>query len=642
MVASLDFVEEDRIRLIGSLRVLFYQSSTGHRNPAGYHVFLHFSSTKNSKQSFHDELFHARRGKKERLENGLSPLDIGMMVRKWKLSDQGDSKLVSDLAEQLKVKPVIARLLVQRGLDSTEKIESFFNSSLQDQHDPFLMEGMESAVSRVFKALERNEKILIYGDYDVDGTTGAALLYMFFRKLGADVDYYLPDRLKEGYGISTTGIEFAEKNGFTLLISVDCGVSANKEIALASSKGIETIVCDHHEVEVCPAAVAVLDPIKPGSTYPFKFLSGCGVAYKFAKAISANLDKADLPDEYIDLVSIAAAADVVPLVGENRIFVRAGFAAISRHPRAGIKALFQSSHVDHRKLTTGQVSFNIAPRINAVGRLGDAKRAVELLITDNDDVAEEFAQVLEEENSHRRKLDEQTFIEAKDIALTMTSKNSLVLHKDSWHPGVLGIVASRIVETFYKPTLMLATVDGVIRGSARSVVGYNIFAAIRECSDTLLQFGGHKFAAGLALAPDNLQKFSELFERVVSETITEEMKTPIISIDADLDLAEVNGDFMKTLRMFEPFGPHNTKPVFRTLDVQLSDSRIVGNSHLKMKLKAGGVTFDAIKFRNGETTIKPGTMLDVVYSVDENHFAGNVSYQLQLKDFKNSDKSLGG
>lgn len=565
-----------------------------------------------------------------------------MMVRKWKLSDQGDSKVVSDLAEQLKVKRVIAQLLVQRGLDSTKKIESFFYSSLRDQHDPFLMDGMDTAVSRVFKALERNEKILVYGDYDVDGTTGAALLYMFFRKLGADVDYYLPDRLKEGYGISTTGVEFAEKNGFTLLISVDCGVSANKEIALASSKGIETIVCDHHEVEVCPDAVAVLDPIKPGSAYPFKFLSGCGVAYKFAKAISTRLEKADLPDEYIDLVSIAAAADVVPLVGENRIFVRAGFDAISRHPRAGIKALFQSSRVDHRKLTTGQVSFNIAPRINAVGRLGDAKRAVELLITDNDDVAEEFAQVLEEENSHRRKLDEHTFIEAKDIALMMSSKNSLVLHKDSWHPGVLGIVASRIVETFYKPTLMLATVDGVVRGSARSVVGYDIFAAIRACSETLLQFGGHKFAAGLALAPENLQKFSEMFERVVSETITEDMKIPTISIDADLDLVEVNEDFMKTLRMFEPFGPHNTKPVFRTLDVQLSDSRIVGNSHLKMKLKAGGVTFDAIKFRNGESTIKSGTMLDVVYSVDENHFAGNVSFQLQLKDFKNSDKSFGG
>ncbi len=557
-----------------------------------------------------------------------------MMNYRWRLLDQGRVEIVDALADQLGVKRVIAQLLLQRGLDSAGKIKSFFFSDLEDQHDPFLMDSMETAVARVFKALERNEKILIYGDYDVDGTTGAALLYMFFRKLGADVEYYLPDRLKEGYGISTTGIEFAARNGFTLLVSVDCGVSAGKEIGLASSKGIDTIVCDHHEVEECPPAVAVLDPIKPGCPYPFKYLSGCGVAYKFARAVSTKLEKRELPDQYLDLVAIAAAADVVPLVGENRIFVRAGFDGIASHPRAGIKALFQSSRVDHTKLTTGQVSFNIAPRINAVGRLGDAKRAVELLITDNSDVAEEFAQILEEENAHRRTLDEHTFVEAKRLALELTERNASVLHKDSWHPGVLGIVASRIVDAFYKPTLMLATVEGVVRGSARSVVGYDIFAAIRKCSDLLLQFGGHKFAAGLALLPENLQKFAERFEEVVAATITEEMKTPEIAIDADFDLAELNGDFMNTLKKFEPFGPHNTKPVFRTEDVHLTDSRIVGNSHLKMKVKANGVTFDAIKFRNGDTTVKPGTTLDVVYSVDENHYGGNVNFQLQLKDFR--------
>ncbi|HUI31844.1 MAG TPA: single-stranded-DNA-specific exonuclease RecJ [Candidatus Acidoferrales bacterium] len=564
------------------------------------------------------------------------------MIYKWKLSEQGNHELISGLAAQLKVKEVVARLLVQRGFDSPDKIKSFFYSSLQDQHDPFLMDGMDAAVKRVFKALERDEKILIYGDYDVDGTTGAALLYMFFRNLGADVEYYLPDRLKEGYGISTTGIEFAEKNGFTLLISVDCGVSSSREIALALSKGIEAIVCDHHEVELCPEAVAVLDPIKPGCGYPFKFLSGCGVAYKFAKGVSTKLDKPQLPDEYIDLVAIAAAADVVPLTGENRVFVRSGFDAVARRPRAGIKALFQSSHIDHTKLTTGQVSFIIAPRINAVGRLGDAKRAVELLVTDDEDVAEKFAQILEKENLHRKMLDERTFNEARDMASTMLSSNSLVLHKDSWHAGVLGIVASRVVEAFYKPTIMLTTVDGVVRGSARSVVGYDIFAAIRECSDLLFQFGGHKFAAGLALGPGNLQRFQEMFERVVARTITEEMKTPVLAIDADLELTELNDSLVEILKMFEPFGPHNTKPVFRTFGVHLSDARIVGSSHLKMKLKAGGVTFDAIKFRNGEITVKPGSKLDVVYSVDENHYAGSVYYQLHVKDYKNSEKSFGG
>ncbi len=560
----------------------------------------------------------------------------------WKLSEQADDRVTGELARQLNVKPIIAKLLAQRGLDSVEKAKTFFFSSLNDQHDPFLMDGMNAAVDRVFEALERYEKILVYGDYDVDGTTGAALLYMFFRKLGATVEFYIPDRLKEGYGVSTTGVEFASAGGFTLLVTVDCGVAAGKEIAYAASKGIDTIVCDHHEVEDCPDAVAVLDPIKPGCDYPFKYLSGCGVAYKFAKAISIKLGKSELPDEYLDLVAIAAAADVVPLVGENRIFVQAGFNAIASHPRAGIKALLESARLEVGRLTTGQVSFNIAPRINAVGRLGDAKRAVELLITDNADVAEDFAQVLESENSHRKLLDEKTFNEAHELALEMLSKknlNSLVLHRESWHPGVVGIVASRIVETFYRPTIMLATVDGVVRGSARSVAGYDIFAAIRECSDLLLQFGGHKVAAGMALMPENLGRFAEKFEEVVAGTITEDLKTPVISIDADLDLGDVNGDFMKKLKLFEPFGPHNAKPVFRTMNVYLSDARIVGNSHLKMKLRSNGVTFDAIKFRNGDSTVKAGTMLDVVYSVDENHYAGNVYYQLQLKDFRNASES---
>lgn len=560
----------------------------------------------------------------------------------WKLLGQSDDILVQELARQLGVKPILARLLVQRGFDSVGKAKSFFFSSLDDQHDPFLMNGMAKAVERVFTALERYEKILVYGDYDVDGTTGAALLYMFFRKLGANVEFYIPDRLKEGYGISAAGVEFASAGGFTLLVSVDCGVAAGKEIEYASSKGIDTVVCDHHEVEETPKAVAVLDPIKPGCDYPFKFLSGCGVAYKFAKAISMKLGKQELPDEYLDLVAIAAAADVVPLVGENRILVQAGFSAIALQPRAGIKALLESSRVDVRRLTTGQVSFNIAPRINAVGRLGDAKRAVELLITDNADVAEEFAGILDSENSHRKLLDEKTFNEAFEMASRMMSqgdRSSLVLHSEEWHPGVVGIVASRIVETFYRPTIMLATVDGVVRGSARSVAGYDIFAAIRECSSLLTQFGGHKVAAGLALMPENLPKFVETFESVVSRTITEDLKTPVISIDSDLDLGDVSGDFMKTLKMFEPFGPQNAKPVFRTSNVYLADARIVGSSHLKMKLRSNGVTFDAIKFRNGDSNVKRGSRLDIVYSVDENHYAGNVYYQLQLKDFRNSSGS---
>jgi single-stranded-DNA-specific exonuclease len=561
------------------------------------------------------------------------------MIYKWKISEISDSQRITDLAREAGIHEIIAQLLVNRGADSPEKMKKFFHPSLDDQHDPFLMSGMDIAVKRAIAALERDEKIIVYGDYDVDGTTGAALLYMFFRELGADVDYYIPDRLKEGYGISITGVNYALNNGCTLMVSVDCGVAASTEISYGKSRGIETIVCDHHEVETLPDAVAVLDPIKPGCNYPFKYLSGCGVAYKFAKAISIQLSKPALPDSYLDLVAIAAAADVVPLIDENRILVQAGFKAIAEQPRAGIKALLKTSHVDHRKLTTGQISFIVAPKINAVGRLGDARRAVELLVTDNEEVAEDFAQVLENENTHRRMLDERTFIEAQELANELSlngNRNSLVLHKASWHPGVIGIVAARIVEQYYRPTIMLATNDGVIKGSARSIAGYDIFEAIKACSDLLIQFGGHKYAAGLSLDPKNLQQFVEKFEYVVSSTLDDELKTPVIEIDAVLDLNTINGEFMSMLKQFEPFGPQNPRPTFLSQNLFLSDARILNGSHLKMKVKVNGVTYDAIKFRNGETNVRVGDRLDIVYSLEENHYAGNIYYQLQVKDYKKS------
>lgn len=559
------------------------------------------------------------------------------MIYKWKILKISDPQKVTALAKDAGIHEILAQLLVNRGADSLEKAGKFFHPSLNDQYDPFLMNGMDLAVERAIKALERDEKIMVYGDYDVDGTTGAALLYMFFRELGADVDYYIPDRLKEGYGISISGVDYALSNGCTLMVSVDCGVAASAEIAYGKSRGIDTIVCDHHEVESLPAAVAVLDPIKPNCNYPFKYLSGCGVAYKFAKAISIQLGKPAIPDTYLDLVAIAAAADVVPLIDENRILVHAGFKAIAEQPRAGIKALLKSSHVDHRKLTTGQVSFIIAPKINAVGRLGDARRAVELLVTDNEEVAEDFASVLENENAHRRMLDERTFAEAQELASELVAsgnRNSLVLHKPHWHPGVIGIVAARIVEQYYRPTIMLATNDGIIKGSARSVVGYDIFEAIKACSNLLIQFGGHKYAAGLSMDPKNLELFIEAFEKVVSNTLDDELKTPVIEIDAVLDLNTINGEFMSMLKQFEPFGPQNPRPTFLSENLFLSDARMLNGSHLKMKVKLNGVTYDAIKFRNGESNVRAGDFLDIVYSLDENHYAGNVYYQLQVKDYK--------
>ncbi len=421
-----------------------------------------------------------------------------MLNKRWKIREFSDEKTALALADSLNISKVLAKLLIQRGITNFFEAKTYFRPSLDSLYDPFLMDGMEVASLRVINAITGNEKICVYGDYDVDGTCSAALLYLFLRELGAKVEIYIPNRITEGYGISKSSIDILKEQNVSLIISVDCGITAVEEVAHAKKLGIETIICDHHQPkETLPDAIAVLDPLKPGCNYPFKHLSGAGVAFKLARAVGGRIGNKDMPLKYLDLVALAGAADIVPLTDENRILVREGLELINTNPRPGIRALIKSARMEPGNLSAGQIVFTIAPRINAVGRLGDAIRAVDLFITEDHEDAEKLAQVLEDENYQRRKLDEVTFshaVELVESTIDLDNEIGIVLHHDNWHPGVIGIVASRLVEKYYRPSVMLTTIDGVAKGSARSIPGFNIYEALQNCEEYLVQFGGHEAA----------------------------------------------------------------------------------------------------------------------------------------------------
>ncbi|MEX0602360.1 MAG: single-stranded-DNA-specific exonuclease RecJ [Bacteroidota bacterium] len=556
------------------------------------------------------------------------------------------------LADELNISPLHSSILDHRGIQTREQARAFFRPSLDDLHDPYLMDGMETAVSRIVRAIASQERIMVYGDYDVDGTNGAALLLTFLRGIGARAEVHIPERLKEGYGVSTGGIDRAHKLGVSLLLTVDCGITAVKQVEYAHSLGIETVICDHHEPgEQLPAATAVLDPLKPGCRYPFKYLSGCGVGFKLIQALSMHeaiqTRIGGATPEYLapflDLVALATTADIVPLVGENRTLVKLGLEIINTQPRPGIKALIESSGLKLGRLTAGQIVFMIAPRINAVGRLGDATRAVELLISDNFDEAVQLARVFEEENRARRKIDENTFAEALQIVeqlLDFENEGAIILHQDQWHPGVIGIVASRLVERYYRPTIMMTTVDGVAKGSARSVAGFDIYQALKRCEDKLLQFGGHKYAAGLSIDVNRIEEFKEAFSVVTRELLTDELLTPVIHVDAEIDFADLTPKFIRILNQFAPFGPKNMRPVFAIRNAEpLGSPRIVGNNHLKFKVRKEGRVIDAIGFNLGGLVdrLRPnGARVDLAFSIDEGDFAGETIPQLKIKDLKPS------
>lgn len=567
---------------------------------------------------------------------------------RWTVIGPPDAGVVARLSREINVPEPIAKVLVHRGIDDYDKAKAYFRPSMDSLHDPFLMGGMDAAVARILDALNAGERFLVFGDYDVDGTNGAAMLYLFLREIGAQVEYYIPDRIKEGYGISRQGIDHAKADGVKIFLAVDCGITAVEQVAYASSLGLDVIICDHHETgPVLPPGCAVLDPIAPNDPYPFKSLCGCGVGFKLIQALAQRLGRQDGLVEYLDFVALASTADIVPLVDENRILTRMGLERINTSPRPGIKALIESAGMKVGHITTGQIVFVLAPRINAVGRLGDAMRAVQLLTATSEDEAIRLAQVLEEENRNRRKIDEDTFAEAQLLAEEHHDSQdaAIVLHQEHWHPGVVGIVASRMVEKYYKPAIMMSTVDGVAKGSARSVSGFDVYRALKRCEDKIIQFGGHKYAAGLTVEVTRLEEFREAFNDAVRELMTEDLKTPEIRIDVEIALADLTPRFIRILQEFAPFGPGNMRPTFlaRGLDVHGS-ARIVGKNHLRVKVRQNGAIFDAIGFGLGHLLprVQLGRKdLDCVFTVEENDWIPpggtrptDPALQLKIKDLR--------
>jgi single-stranded-DNA-specific exonuclease len=566
------------------------------------------------------------------------------MEYKWVQDCDYDEEIVHDIAKELAVPPIMARILLNRQIDSFDKAYSFFRPDLENLHDPYLMKDMDKAVERLHQALLSGENILVYGDYDVDGVSSAALVYLVLsRMVGPKVSYYIPDRITEGYGLSDKGIREAAESNVSLIVTVDCGVTAVQEIQLAKELGMDTVVCDHHQPsEHLPPAVAILDPKLPDSNYPFDELAGVGVAFKLLQGLYSKLDlpEAEL-DEYLDLVAIGSCADIVPLIDENRILVRHGLDKINCNPRYGVRALLESSGLSNKEITAGLIVFVLAPRINAVGRLGDARRAVQLFSSQTLQQARTLARELEKENRARRDIDELTFKEAQEIVETKLNPlddKAFVLYKEDWHPGVIGIVASRIVEKFYRPTIMITVMDGVGKGSARSIANFNIYQAIKDCSHLLTGFGGHKYAAGLTIEEAKIPEFVESFKRAAMEYIRPEDLIPSIKIDGEIELAEFTPRFIRLLKLLGPFGPMNMRPIFMSRNLKiLGEPNIVGQNHLKLKLEQDGAVLDAIGFNMGEyidRIEKNNGVIDCVYIVEENRWNGKTQIQLRLKDIR--------
>lgn len=568
---------------------------------------------------------------------------VGMRQKRWRFNTP-NPEVVSFLMQKIKISEPIANILALRNINTFEEAERFFNSDLKNLYDPFLMDGMDAATDRIISAINNDEKICIYGDYDVDGTCSAAVLYLFLKDIKADVFYYIPNRMTEGYGISNSGIDIAAEKGAKLIISVDCGITAIEPVEYAKSKNIDVIISDHHNPkDILPDAYTVLDPLKPGCNYPAKILSGAGVAFKIADAITKKLKLGNIHYQYLDLVAIAAAADIVPMVDENRILVNEGIKLINSNPRPGLKALIEISGLNrnngqaNNRLNSSQIVFILAPRINAVGRLGSAERAVKLLIAKDMTEANSHAKVLEEENKKRRSEDLKTLTDAEALVNANSNfgtEKTIVLHQDEWHQGVVGIVASRLVEKFYRPTVMLTTVDGIAKGSARSVPNFNIYNALKECEDLLIHFGGHQAAAGLAIEIENIDKFREKFNKIVTETINEEDLSPEISIDTEIKLAKITEKFYNILVRMQPFGPGNMKPVFCAKDVSVVyNPRCFKDIHLGLVVKQDGTVMDCVGWNMGFycKQINVNSKLDIIFTIDRQQ---NNKIQLILKDLK--------
>ena len=567
------------------------------------------------------------------------------MSFRWNHIHTEHEEAVSVLRSELGVPESIARLLVLRGIKTFENAREFFRPSLTRLYDPFLMKGMHEGADRLAHAIRTGEKVLVYGDYDVDGTTATAIVYTFLKNFGVDVAYYIPHRFKEGYGIGRDGIDYAEEYESHLIVSVDCGITAVEETEYAKGKGIDLIICDHHNAgEVIPDAVAVLDPKQPDCPYPFKGLSGAGVGFKLVQATLVKLGlPAEVAHQFLDLVAISIASDIVPIIDENRILMREGLLRINNEPRMGVKALLELISLRESEISTSHIVFSLGPRINAAGRMGDAATAVALLISETEDEAKAYASRLEKINLTRRDTDSRTMEEALRQLGEDPEKSDhacLVLHDPEWHLGVIGIVASRLVDLYCRPTIMLSTVDGMIKGSARSINGFNIYNALKECNDLLEQFGGHKYAAGLTIAEEQLPEFIRRFREITSSTLSKHDMHPELLIDTELPFSEITPRFWKLLKQFEPFGPNNLKPIFVSRNVKMSGRpTVVGQGHLKMRISQNGTPpIEAIGFnmqQYSEPLLKAGSgQVDIAYALEENTWNNRTHLQIRLKDIQ--------
>ena len=578
-----------------------------------------------------------------------------MAVEKiWKLREGADEDNIRQLSSELGVDPVLAALLVQRGVHTFEQARSFFRPNLDDLHDPFLMTDMDKAVERVHQAVSTGEKILIYGDYDVDGTTAVSLVYTFLSRLTRQVDFYIPERYDEGYGVSYKGIDWASENGFKLIITLDCGIKANEKVEYARERGIDVIICDHHLPEnELPKAVAVLDPKREDCFYPFDDLSGCGVGFKLVQAYS---QKYNVPFEtlipLLDLIVVSIASDLVSVVGENRILAHYGLKQLNTHPREGLLAMIQLSGLEPGHLTIDDIVFKIGPRINAAGRMESGRIAVELLTASNVNDAIRIGNEINEHNNERKNIDRRITQEALEMVESgncLSSGKATIVYNPQWHKGVVGIVASRLVEAYYKPTIVFTmSQGGLVTGSARSVHGFDLYEAIESCADLLENFGGHLYAAGLTLKEENLPVFCERIEKHISGKIIPEMQTPVVDIDAMLNFSQITPKFLRILKQFQPFGPGNSAPVFRTDNVYDNGmGRKVGaeGGHLKLELIQESHPYhhiSAIAFNMADyfDHIKAGNPIDVCYSIVENYYRGTSNTQLRVKDLRERDEIL--
>ncbi len=561
----------------------------------------------------------------------------------WKLKPAPNPQKVKQLSTALQVETTLAKLLIQRGIETFDEAKDFFRPNLANLHNPFLMKDMDLAVQRIEKAIKNGENILIHGDYDVDGTTSVSLVSSYLKTFYPNVATYIPDRYDEGYGISFKGIDFAEDNDFTLIIALDCGIKAIDKVAYASKKEIDFIICDHHRPgNEIPDAVAVLDPKREDCEYPYKELCGCGVGFKLIQALATNRNQTiDDLVEYLDLVAIAIAADIVPITGENRILAFYGLQVINQHPRNGIKAMIHQ--VKKKELTITDVVFIIAPRINAAGRIKHGNYAVELLTELDFETAVEFAGAIEKYNLDRKELDKSITIEALQQIEKNGEKDNYtsVVYNQNWHKGVIGIVASRLIETYYRPTLVFTKSGDKLAASARSVKGFDVYNALEQCVEFIEQFGGHKYAAGLTLKEENYQNFKQKFEAIVKSTISEESRTPEISIDAEISLSEITPKFYRILNQLAPFGPQNMKPIFMATGLRDNGfGKKIGEdkTHLKLNIIEGvnQKTYNAIGFNLGDKLplIQQKNTFKAAFCIDENHWNGYTSLQLVLKDIE--------